>query len=640
MEAPQLWAVGHRNVARAMGFDQIVHRLLALGAQARGSLVEDHKVQVFLQEQAGKADALDLAQRQAVGPVHVPLLLGLVPDEALEGLPQVDHRAAVRDRVPHPPPRPLEDPAEQPPALLHAGGLLLFFMVEELDEGAQARLRKQVVQVHQLEHGRQPLVIHVPALDAGVEELLPQRAHEHVGPLGHEEDRATSAEADAAGAVGPEAGGGTEQGALADAAVPGNEQRLAPIDLEGEALRKCLLEAGLPRRRPERHLLELQDHGAAGGQLQGGDARGAGAAELRGLGPQALPLQGLVQGVQAPDSHGEVREGLHLVHDERQPTENRVEGHAGLRDRSELDLAPQVGGAHRQRSHREGCPVEGPVEDAEACPHRDAPVDRGREPPEELVKVRELGVPALEERDGLSVLAHANEAVAEAGLLPDALVLVVHDPGAEAQRRDQSSCKGVEDDADADKGRYPIHHAGKSQDPEDGAYGVLDEREGDLYEVVDILADALVGVVNLARELQPVEDALARAGKVGVREALGQRCAPVQLEHPSHDAVQRDERADEDDEPACLPEPPVEAVHVLLLERRHVALLHGGVVDEHGALDQEDHDERHRQGDRPAARGFPKEERPRQRQRGVPRAELPGVMRDNGPGAVFEHRDA
>mmetsp|Transcript_74642 Transcript_74642/g.230722 ORF Transcript_74642/g.230722 Transcript_74642/m.230722 type:complete len:219 (-) Transcript_74642:32-688(-) len=216
----------HRDVAHGVGLDQSVHLLLALRAEAGRCLVQDHKVEVLLQEQAGKADALNLSQRQAVAPVHVLLPVRLVSCEALDGPSQVGERGAVGNRLRDPPRRPPATVAPGPPATLPlAGRHALVFgvlpVIQDLHEGTKPGHQQEVVQVHHPEYLLQALVIDVSALDARVEELLAQRAYAHVGALRDEEGMPPWWSMDCPAAVSPQTSNRTDEGRLPDATWSG-----------------------------------------------------------------------------------------------------------------------------------------------------------------------------------------------------------------------------------------------------------------------------------------------------------------------------------------------------------------------------------------------------------------------------------
>mmetsp|Transcript_60686 Transcript_60686/g.198650 ORF Transcript_60686/g.198650 Transcript_60686/m.198650 type:complete len:336 (-) Transcript_60686:3051-4058(-) len=228
----QLRPVGHRYVAGHAGLEQPVHGLLNLRTQCRSSLVQHYKCDATVlleavpsrpQHEAGEAQALHLTQRQ----LRPPMVVAVHVDE--------------------------------------------FW--------AEARRNQQMLQPDLVHYLDQSGVVFDGLPAPGVQKLISERARAHVGTLRDEEAPVLGDSRDGAHAVLPQAGHGPDEGALADAALAGDQQALAEAEVHGELLNEGSRLEPAPCWCLQGHLAHLQHR-----------ARGLGAAAHADAGPSARRL--------------------------------------------------------------------------------------------------------------------------------------------------------------------------------------------------------------------------------------------------------------------------------------------------------------------------------------------------------------
>mmetsp|Transcript_77681 Transcript_77681/g.206277 ORF Transcript_77681/g.206277 Transcript_77681/m.206277 type:complete len:212 (+) Transcript_77681:666-1301(+) len=117
-----------------------------------------------------------------------------------------------------------------------------------------------MVQVHHPEDVLEALVVNVRSLNAGVEQLLAERAYAHVGALRDEEGMPPWRSVDLSGAIAPQASDGAYEGRLPDAALAGNQQGLPELDGQRDLLDQGAAGALHLQGRLEGQVLELQHH--------------------------------------------------------------------------------------------------------------------------------------------------------------------------------------------------------------------------------------------------------------------------------------------------------------------------------------------------------------------------------------------
>ncbi len=181
MIGDQRGAVAHADVGDA-GFPEfLIEEFLVLLVQRAGGLVEERELR-FPQEQPGERDALLLAQREHVVPLHQPFAISL-------------------------------------------------------------HTQQHVRQVHFLQHREDFLLTDAP-VRIGIHQLITQAALDHVGALGQEHELVRRRPLQMPAGSRPQSGDRAQHGTLPGSARAHDQQALASMEVEGQFLHQDLLHSG------------------------------------------------------------------------------------------------------------------------------------------------------------------------------------------------------------------------------------------------------------------------------------------------------------------------------------------------------------------------------------------------------------
>ncbi len=242
---------------------------------------------------------------------------------------------------------------------------------------------------------------------------------------------------------------------------------------------------------------------------------------------------------------GEPAQPLEVLDDHRHRAEDRCEGARRLDGPPHFELA----GHHTRGDDRAG---QHDGQEAEAVLERiqvQLPADQPTVVVECGLKVRldlrRLVRLTAMEGDRLGVLAHPHQAETEIGLAAQLVEVQRDQARTEHQRRDERADDRIDDQEVHQFARDRPEHAAERDQLDHRAQHHHQEVQRLLGKAVDVLRDALVGIVDVDARVQTVIRALV---EVAVDEVAGQPATPADAQRIAHVVVERPDRHGHDDD--------------------------------------------------------------------------------------------
>jgi hypothetical protein len=286
------------------------------------------------------------------------------------------------------------------------------------------------------------------------------------------------------------------------------------------------------------HVRQRDDARGSGHRRGGGSVVRRWLALLPGFGI-GLALQGVGKVVQTVHPGREAAQALETLHDHRQRAEHGGKRTRRLHGTAHLHATRQHVVGHDHAGQDDGEKAVRVLEQVELeLPAQHLLVvllQRGKQ----ALQHRHLARLATVESDGLGVLAHTHQVEAEVGLalqLPEIQANQApseHGGGQEGAEHRVRQQKIHQPARDAPQHAGKRHQLGGRTQHDHGKVQRL------LREGVDVLGDALVGVVQPGHGVEPVVGALL---EVALQEVVGQPAPPAQAQGVAHVVVQRVDR--------------------------------------------------------------------------------------------------
>jgi len=273
--------------------------------------------------------------------------------------------------------------------------------------------------------------------------------------------------------------------------------------------------------------------------------------------------------------------------------ENGRKGAGGPRRAAHFQLARQDAAGQQHVGQHDGELAERALEKIERALLPDQAGKVADDLLEAAVDVRALLRFAPVERDRFGVFAQAHQAEAEVGFAPQLPEIQLDQRAAEEVQGDDVARHRVRHQHGHEQVRDRPQHGAEGDQLHERAEEDQQEVDGPARERVDVLADALVGIVDLVAGAQRIVFAVLQ---VAVEETAREPAPPLVREHVAHVVVKGIARHGEREDEQTGAHGRPEAVGILAGQRRRQ--LAGLVVQHDGELgvDQHQHDQQQQQG--------------------------------------------
>lgn len=420
--------------------------------------------------------------------------------------------------------------------------------------------------------------------DVGVEDLVTQRTHAHVGLLRQEHEVVEVRTPDGARTLRPETADDAEGRSLTRARRADEDGRLVRTDDQGHVLdQKTRMVRGMDGDVLEHDILavRLDDD-----------------VEVRQVGVGVLLLDAVHEVSETFGNRSQLGEGDEVAHEDRERTQDHGEGHLGTVDYTVFDLAGEVERHHDEQHHEiVHVPVSLGDEGLVASPTDETVVvvdDLGKT----TLDFVALTAFATEERDRLGHDADEDEVVTEVGFRPLFIDHVANHLVGE-EEHDDGAGKSVGDCGESEDRRDSPELDGKdgqrSHDVGEGQHEAVSPGG----ELVHVFVNSLIRVVDVGVAVDGVVLAVDR--EVLVEHPLGHVLAPVHVRLGTNPDVEGHEQNRKGEDRKRGPESCVVGSLVLghqgVLDADHRILK--GRVELTDQVDERDDDDQIAPGDEP-----------------------------------------